>query len=154
MNSDCKELLSIFNENHIKYIIVGAQAVMRYTVPRYTKDYDILIESSVENAKKVYKVLKEFGAPLTNIKEDDFANPDLFYIMGVPPNQIDILMSIPGINFSEAWKNKKVFKVSGIEVNYLSKEDLIKAKIAAGRPKDLIDVENLKKSENVKLRSN
>jgi hypothetical protein len=73
MNSDFEELLSIFNKNGVRYLIVGGHAVMLYTEPRYTKDLDVWIEASTENAERVYRALLAFGAPLAGLTVSDFA---------------------------------------------------------------------------------
>src|SRR5947207_15870348 len=99
MNSDFKELLSIFNANQVKYLVVGGVAFIYHAEPRYTKDIDIWISTERENAAAVYKSLREFGAPLAGITEADFANSELFYQMGRPPGRVDVLMSIPGMDF-------------------------------------------------------
>lgn len=106
MNSDFKELLSIFNENQVKCLIIGGYAVSEYAEPRYTKDLDIWIEASEENGEKVYKSLKDFKAPLFDLKPADFSQKGSFYQMGRPPVRIDILMSIEGMSFEDAWKNR------------------------------------------------
>ncbi len=82
MNSDFKELLKIFNENKVKYLIIGGYAVSEYSEPRYTKDLDIWIEASEENSEEVYKSLKEFKAPLLNLTPTDFAQEGAFLSNG------------------------------------------------------------------------
>src|ERR1017187_6595989 len=96
MNSDFEELLSIFNENGVRYLIVGGHAVMLYTEPRYTKDLDVWIDASAENAERVYRSLVAFGAPLAGLTAKDFAEEGSFYQMGIPPVRVDILMFDPG----------------------------------------------------------
>ena len=103
MNSDFKDLLKILNDYKVRYLVVGGYAVMAYTEPRYTKDLDIWVEATPKNAKAVYKALREFEAPLANLKEADFATEGFFYQMGRPPARVDILMSIQGVVFADAW---------------------------------------------------
>src|ERR1017187_5854756 len=107
MNSDFEELLSIFNANGVRYLIVGGHAVMLYTEPRYTKNLDVWIDASAENARAVYRSLLTFGAPLAGLSAKDFAEEGSFYQMGIPPARVDILMSINGVTFAEAWPNWK-----------------------------------------------
>jgi len=102
---DYKELLKILNRHKAKYLIVGAYAVAYYAEPRYTKDIDIWIESSQNNARKVYSALKKFGAPLENITLNDFTNENLVYQVGVAPIRVDIIMGLKGLNFEKAWEN-------------------------------------------------
>ncbi len=144
---DFKELLSLFRKHSVRYLIVGGYAVMRYTEPRFTKDLDLLVALDEANAQAVFEALKEFGAPLENLTPADFAAEGHFYQMGRPPLRVDVLMSVPGVVFSEAWENRETLEVAGVEMNFIGKADLMKAKEAAGRPQDLLDLENLRKSE-------
>ena len=126
-------------------MIAGGYAVMRYTEPRFTKDLDVLIAVDDDNARAVYAALAEFGAPLQNLSPEDFAQEGYFYKMGSPPLRVNVLMSIPGVSFSEVWKNRETLQVSETEMHFISKGDLIKAKQAAGRPQDLLDLEKLER---------
>ena len=140
---DFKDLLSLFKKYRVKYLVVGEYAVMRYSEPRFTKDLDLLISVDKNNSISVYNALKEFGAPLVNITAKDFSQEGYFYQMGVQPLRVDILMSIPGVNFDEAWEHKEVVQLGDIEINFISKKHLIESKKASGRPQDLLDLENL-----------
>ena len=145
MSPDFKEILSTFNEHGVKYLIVGAYAVMKYTEPRYTKDLDIWIEASDENARRVYSSLREFGAPMGDLTEEDFAGEG-FFQMGRPPVRIDILMSLDGVNFSDAWPQRKEGDFDGIPANFIGVDDLIANKSVTARPQDLIDLEAIRKT--------
>ncbi len=147
-NQDYKDLFKLLLDEKVSYLIVGAHAVVFYTEPRYTKDMDILVQPSEENAKRVYKVLMQFGAPLKNITVKDFIDPDMIYQIGIEPNRIDILMSIKGVCFDDAWENRIQSSYDGIPISIISKSDLINAKTASGRPQDLIDLDNLKNISN------
>jgi hypothetical protein len=148
-NPDCKELLKIFEKFKIRYLIVGGYAVMKYSEPRFTKDLDVFIATDQDNANGVYSALKEFGAPLENLSSDDFAHKGYFYQIGMPPLRVDIMMSIPGIEFDEAWKNREVVELDDLKIFFISRSDLIRAKEASGRPQDKIDIEELKKAEQL-----
>lgn len=145
MNSDFKDLLRLFNAKKVKYLIVGGYAVIRYSEPRYTGDIDILVQPNLENATLVFEALKEFGAPISTLTEKDFSEPGYFFQMGTPPNRIDILMSIQGVEFNDAWERRVESTVGEDTLLFISKEDLITAKKAAGRTKDLADLEALMK---------
>jgi hypothetical protein len=149
MNSDFKNLLKLFNRFKARYLIVGGHAVMKYTEPRFTKDLDIWVEATPENASLVFKALREFGAPLTNLGEADFAKEGFFYQMGRPPTRVDILMSIEGLKFGDAWPKRVESDFDGVSVHVISREDLIANKVAVGRPQDLIDVGSLQDSERL-----
>ena len=102
-NSNFRDLLKLFGEFGVRYLIAGGYAVMRYTEPRYTKDLDVWIEASLDNAERVYRALAAFGAPLQGITRSDFETEGPFYQMGRPPVRVDILTSIDGVDFSGAW---------------------------------------------------
>ncbi len=150
MNSDFKELLSIFNENQVKYLIIGGYAVSEYAEPRYTKDLDIWVEASSENGDKIYKSLKKFKAPLFELTAKDFSEEGSFYQMGRPPVRVDILMSIEGTVFADAWQNRESIDFFGVDANFVSLNDLIELKKLAARPQDLADVENLLIAKKIK----
>jgi predicted nucleotidyltransferase len=152
---DFKELLRGFNEKKAEYLIVGGYAVMKYTEPRYTKDLDVWIRSSPENAAKVYEALAEFGAPLEKdgLLAEDFTSENMTYQIGVAPVRIDILTQISGIQFFEAWQNRVASTFFGVPVYFISLRDLITNKKAAGRSSDLEQLQLFqnklnKKSEN------
>ena len=155
MNQDFKELLKIFNEYAVKYLIVGGYAVMKYSEPRFTKDLDVWVEASSENAKNIFQSLKSFGSPLEGLTEADFAQ-DGFYQMGRPPVRIDILMSISGVEFQNAWGNRVQTDFDGVAAYFIGLADLIANKKASGRLQDLADVEKMILSRNIadKLRDN
>lgn len=144
MHSDYRELLSILNAHRVKYLIVGAYAVAIHAQPRATKDIDILVKADSENARAVFAALAEFGAPLAGISSADFAEPGPFFRMGREPAGVDILTSIPGVEFDAAWL-RRIEAVCDEEVNlranFISRDDLVEAKRAAGRRQDLADIE-------------
>jgi hypothetical protein len=146
---DFKELLSLFEKHDVRYLVVGGYAVMKYSEPRFTKDLDVWIATDADNANSVYSALKEFGAPLANLTADDFTQKGYFYQLGRPPLRVDIMMSIPGVEFEEAWKNRELVKLGGVEVPFISRPDLILAKKASGRPQDKIDIERLEEAERL-----
>jgi hypothetical protein len=153
MFNDFKELLSAFNKHKVKYLVVGAYAVGYHAQPRATKDLDVLIQPTRKNATAVYQALVEFGAP--NIKKlipADFTEEKMFYRMGVPPVAVDILSSIKGIVFNAAWKNRIAVVLdtgTGLTANFISRDDLIAAKLASNRLKDLADVEAIRAAAKV-----
>jgi len=124
-------------------LVVGGYAVIKYAEPRYTKDIDLWVKADKDNAAAVYKALRTFGAPLTGLTEDDFSHEGYFYQMGVAPVRVDLLMSIPGLEFEQAWDRRVMVDFDGIMVPFISKQDLIKSKKASGRPQDLIDAQLL-----------
>jgi len=140
MFRDFKELLSVLNAHRVKYLIVGGYAVSLHAEPRATKDLDVLIGSSAENSKAVFAALKEFGAPLEGLTPKDFMEPGSFFRMGTPPVMVDMLSGIKGVDFDQAWQRRVEFPVDpGLNVSFISREDLLASKLAAGRPQDLAD---------------
>jgi hypothetical protein len=142
-NPDFKDLFSIFNEEAVEYLVVGAHAVIFYAEPRYTKDLDVWVNPTSQNAKKVWKALSRFGAPLQDITLEEFTDPDVIYQIGLEPNRIDVLMSIPGVDFQSAKRNRVASSYVGVPIFIVGKADLIHSKRTAGRKQDLLDVERL-----------
>ena len=143
MSPDFKEILVTFNEHGVKYLVVGAFAVMKYSEPRYTKDLDIWVEASNDNARKVFAALQQFGAPLGRLTEADFLSEG-FFQMGRPPVRIDILMIIDGVEFADAWPNRQAGDFDGIPANFISQDDLIVNKTISARPQDLLDINSMR----------
>jgi hypothetical protein len=145
-NSHFKDLLSALNGCRARYLVVGGYAVMLYTEPRFTKDLDIWVDAHPENAQRVFHALAEFGAPLAGIQADDFAKPDLIYQLGVPPTRIDILTSLSGLAFEEAWERRKEAEFGDIPALFLGIDDLLVNKRATGRAADRLDCERLEEA--------
>ncbi len=148
-NSHFKELLRRFNEHQVRYLIVGAYAVMKYTEPRYTKDLDVWVDTTRENANRVFKALAEFGAPMDGVTVEDFANPDLVFQIGIEPERIDIMMHVKGLEFSKAWAQRVEAEFEDVSMTLVSKEDLLTSKKAAARPQDMIDADHLRQSDEI-----
>ena len=123
--------------------MVGGYAVALHGHPRYTKDLDIWIELSPENAKKILLALEVFGFGSLDLKTDDFLEEDQVIQLGFPPNRIDIITALKDVTFKECYKSKLQVIIEDVEINFISLEDLKKNKRATGRPQDLADVENL-----------
>ena len=140
---DFKELLNVFNAHSVRYLVVGGYAVMMYSEPRFTKDLDLWISVDPENARAVYAALRDFGAPLSGLTEESFSQEGFFYQMGVPPLRVDVMMSLPGMTFEEAWPRRVMLELAETAIPFISKKDLIRIKRASGRPQDLIDAEQL-----------
>jgi len=131
----------------VRYLVVGGYAVMRYTEPHFTKDLDLWVSTDADNSNAVYEALREFGAPLKGLAPADFTQEGYFYQMGNPPFRLDVMMSIPGVTFEKAWANREMVQLEGLVVPFISKADLIKAKEVSGRPQDLIDAKELRKTD-------
>src|SRR5216683_7447839 len=148
---DFKELLSIFENRKVKYLLIGGYAVSLHSQPRTTKDLDILVSSDPRNAKALYDALLEFGAPLQELQPRDFAKPTLFFRMGRAPLVVDVLAEIPGVKFGKAWKKRIEVEIdpdSGLKASVISRDDLIATKLASARSQDLADVAALRHGED------
>jgi len=143
LSSDYEDLFSTLNAYKIKYLVVGAHAVMFYSVPRFTKDLDVWIPAALNDPRRVFEALKAYGAPLKGIRPSDFLDTKLFLQIGVAPVRVDILVEVPGASAEEAWKHRKRSRYGKAPINLLGLAELIKTKRAAARPQDKLDLEKL-----------
>ncbi len=141
---DYRNLFKILNRHRVKYLIVGAYAVVYYAEPRFTKDLDLWVKADIKNAEKLYKALKQFGAPLRDICLKDFTNKHMVYQIGIAPIRVDIIMGLPGISFDSAWKNRVRSKYEDTQINIVGIKDLMKSKEKTGRIQDRLDLDRLK----------
>lgn len=148
LNPDFKDMLSCLRDEKVDFIVVGAYALAAHGFPRATGDIDIWVRSDAENARKVIRALGKFGAPLSDVSEDDFAIPERVLQIGVEPSRIDLLTSIDGVEFDEAWEEKISITIDKLDIHVLSKGHLIRNKLAAGRDKDQGDIVWLEKNQN------
>jgi predicted nucleotidyltransferase len=145
ISSDYKDLLRNLNAAGVRYLIVGGYAVMIYTEPNFTKDLDLWVDPSERNAQALFRALAQFGAPLQGIHPADFTEPEVFYQMGVDPVRVDILTSLPGLDFASAWKRKLVVDFDGEPASVISREDLVESKKVTGRARDRKHARSLRK---------
>ena len=145
LNEDYKEMLQGLLDQKVEFIVVGAYALAAHGFPRATGDIDIWVKPDENNSKKVYKALARFGAPINEIREDEFSQPGLIFQIGVVPRRIDIITKIDAVEFEEADSDKIFVNIDGLKVPVLSVDKLIKNKMATGREKDLLDAKLLKK---------
>ncbi len=150
MNKDFKELLQALNDNQVEYLIVGGYALIEYTEPRYTKDLDIWIDADPGNAQKVLEALSEFGAPSFGATVDDLSCAGNVLQIGVAPLRIDIVTSIDGVEFAEAWLNKAQVDFDGVPVFIIGADDLLKNKKSTKRERDKEDAKALEAAINKK----
>lgn len=142
--NDLKELLRAFNDHEVKYLIVGGYAFGVHAEPRATKDLDIFIRSDRENSEAVFRALAQYGAALDGMSPADFMDGSTFQI-GQPPARIDILQRIDGVTFGQAWQNRIEGHIDDeIRTFVISREDLIRNKLACGRDQDILDAKKLR----------
>jgi hypothetical protein len=149
---DQKELLAALNAHGVEYVVIGGHAAIAYGVARLTKDLDILIRADEKNSAAVYAALADYGAPLESLVPADFRdNPNTVVQFGVPPSRVDILQSMAGVSFDEAWQGHVDRQIDAtIVAHYISMDDLIRNKELVGRLSDLADVEQLRKIKGLK----
>ncbi len=143
MNRDFAEILDALSASGAEFLIVGAHALAAHGRPRATGDLDLWIHATPENARRIWEALVAFGAPLNELKVEDLATPGVVFQIGIAPARIDLLTTITGVAFEEAWPRRKTFEVEGRQLPFLSREDLIRNKSALGRPRDLADIDDL-----------
>ncbi len=143
LSKDFKEFITLLNNHDVQYLIVGGYAVAIHGYPRYTKDLDIWIALSPENADKILKVLDDFGFGGLNLTAEDFTQPDQIIQLGFPPNRIDIITSLTGVDFNNCYDTKLTVDFDGVEILIIDRVNLKKNKLATGRPQDLADAENI-----------
>jgi hypothetical protein len=144
-SSDFADLFAALNAADAEYLLVGAHALAVHGVIRGTKDLDVWVRPSPENAPRVYRALASFGAPLSEVTPTDFSEPGIVFQIGVPPVRIDVTTVIDGVAFEDAWLARVTTRFEGQPVGVLSREHLIANKKAVGRPQDLVDVEHLER---------
>lgn len=145
MNEDYRDILSALVAQDAQFLVVGAHALAAHGYPRATVDLDIWIESSPENARRVWRALAEFGAPLDDldVNESDLTRANVVAQFGLPPNRIDILTAISGVRFRDAWPNRVDAVLEGVRVPVIGLDDLVTNKRASGRDRDRADVKGL-----------
>ena len=142
---DFEELLKFFASRGVKAVIVGAHAVAYHAKPRYTKDLDLLIEPSRQNAQRILRALADFGFSEVGLQVEDLSEPGRIVQLGFPPNRIDLMTAIDGVPFSEVWAGRVEGSYGGASVFFIGREELIRNKKASGRPQDLADLDWLEK---------
>lgn len=143
MNPHFVEMLRAFRDEGVEHIVIGAHAVAAHGHVRATLDIDLWVKPSTENAARTWRALERFRAPLSKMTPDDFAEPQVLYQIGLPPSRIDIMTSVTGLDFDAAWPNRITATFGDVVAPVLGLDDLKRAKRAAGRLKDLADLEEL-----------
>ena len=143
LQQDFRELLESFNDHKVEYIIVGGYALAFHGAPRYTGDIDILVKPDTQNARRIMVALNEFGFGSVGLTEGDFESPDKVIQLGSPPIRIDIITSLTGVSWEEAFSGRVAGKYGDLPVYYIGREQFIANKRAIGRKKDLADLDAL-----------
>ena len=143
MQPDFRELLALFNAHHVEYMIVGGYALAFHGAPRFTGDLDVLVKPDPENAQRILAALETFGFASVGLTPGDFSHPDQVVQLGVPPVRIDLLTSLTGTSWDEAFAGRTAGSYGDVPVYYIGREQFIANKRATGRKRDLADLEAL-----------
>ncbi|MEZ5038466.1 MAG: hypothetical protein R2828_01180 [Saprospiraceae bacterium] len=143
LSPDFREFVQLLIQHQVKYLVTGGYAVGVYGHPRYTGDIDFWVENSRKNSEKLVAVFDDFGLSSFGLTADHFIKPEQVIQIGYPPFRIDILTSIDGVDFTEAYLSKNIIEIDGLSVFFISLTDLKKNKKATGRSIDLDDLKNL-----------
>jgi hypothetical protein len=146
LTKDSREFIEYLRSNKVEFLIVGALAVSWHGFPRYSGDIDFFVRPDRANALRLMNALEQFGFGNLGITLDDLSAKERVIQLGVEPNRIDLMTSISGVSFDEAWESRVPGSIDGLEVNFIGRDVLIRNKRASGRSKDLIDIIELTKS--------
>lgn len=141
LQADLREFIELLNSRGVRYLVVGGFAVAYHGNPRYTGDIDAFVECTIENGKKLEAALHDFGFAETGLQAADFTEPEAEVQLGLPPNRIDIMTGLTGVDFAEAWASRIQDELDGLPVHFISREHLIRNKRATGRTQDVADAE-------------
>jgi hypothetical protein len=144
LDRDFREFVGSFIGHEVRFLLIGGYALAAHGLPRATGDLDTWVWLDRDNASKIIAALDEFGFGSLGLSVDDFVEPEIVVQLGYPPHRIDIITSIDGVDFDDAWERRMMVNVGGVEVPIIGREELILNKIAAGRPQDLADVARLR----------
>ncbi len=145
LNPDFRDLFASLNAAGAEYLVIGAYALAAHGAPRFTKDLDLWVRPTPENAQRVWSALEAFGAPLGSLRVEDLHTPGLVFQMGIAPNRIDLLTAPDGVEFGGAWEHRVPSRYGDQSISVLGKAELIQNKQATGRIQDLADIEALKR---------
>ena len=143
LERDLREFIELLNARDVRYLIIGAYALAHHGHPRYTGDIDFFVEASPQNAERISQVLEQFGFANVGVAEEDFTAADQVVQLGVEPHRMDLMTSISGVSFEEAWNTREYGELDGLRVPFISRELLRRNKAALGRKQDLADLDYL-----------
>jgi hypothetical protein len=144
-NEDFRDFIQALNNNDVRYILVGGFSVILHGYSRTTGYMDIWVERTEKNYRKIKEAFTDFGMPVFDMTQENFLYHSTWdvFTFGIPPSAIDIMVSVHSLSFDECYRQSIVFNEDGLDIRTIHKNDLKIAKLAAGRSKDLNDLENL-----------
>ena len=140
---DFDEFIGSLNAHGVEFLIVGAYALAFHGAPRFTGDLDIFVRPTIENAAKVMEAVRAFGFPVDELQPQDLIDPRRILEMGIEPVQIHVMSAISGVSWDDAWETRAAGRCGGHAASFLGREAFLQNKRAAGRPKDLADIDAL-----------
>lgn len=143
LQSDFRDLLASFNARGVEYLIVGGYALAIHGAPRYTGDLDILVRPTPDNARRIMSALEDFGFGDLGLVETDFTDPDRVVQLGVPPVRVDLLTSVSGVTWEDAYADRHMGMYGDLQVAFMGRTTFVANKRASGRLRDLADLEDL-----------
>ena len=143
LNPDYRDMLSALSEERVEFLLVGGYALAAHGLLRATGDLDVWVNPTSANAHRTWRALVSFGAPLDQVNEGDFAAPGLVFQIGVVPRRVDVVTSVDGVDFEEAWPKRIHVELEGLKIPVIGREEFIRNKRALGRAQDLADVARL-----------
>ncbi|MGQ0734793.1 MAG: hypothetical protein ACT4QD_14210 [Acidobacteriota bacterium] len=136
-------MLSAFIAHRVEFLVVGGYAMAAHGLPRATKDLDLWLRPSADNAARVLQALDTFGAPRQGLSVADLETEGTIYQVGVPPNRVDVITAIDGVQFDGAWIGRADVEIDGLRIPVIGRRELIVNKRTVGRPQDLVDADLL-----------
>ena len=141
---DWRAFIESLNSSGVEYLIVGAVALAYHGFPRYAGALDVFVRNTPENAQRLEAALARFGFGSVGLKAADFVNSYQVIQLGVAPNRVDLLTSLTGVTFEDAWAGRVEGDLGGIRANFIGRQTLIENKQATGRPQDHADLDALR----------
>lgn len=154
LDKDFKEFIELLNEHKVKYLIIGGYAVNFHGYPRYTRDIDFWLWMTKENIQNLIQAISQFGFGSLNLEIEDFMTPENIIQLGYEPYRIDLLVDVDGVDFEECFERRIEVELDGVDLKFMSLQDLITAKKKTGRLQDLADAEQLEKIKEKKENKN
>ncbi|HET9215494.1 MAG TPA: hypothetical protein VFR18_00865 [Terriglobia bacterium] len=146
LNPDFHDILSTFIDARVDFLVVGGYAMAAHRLPRATKDLDLWVRPSAANALRILQALDTFGAPRQGLTAADLETEGTIYQVGVPPNRVDVITTVEGVLFEDAWRNRTEIELEGLRIPVIGRAHLILNKRTVGRPQDLLDADLLESS--------
>lgn len=147
LNPDFRDILSAFIDERVDFLVVGGYAMAAHRLPRATKDLDLWVRPSADNARRVLRALDVFGAPRHGLDAADLETEGTIFQVGVPPNRVDVITTVDGVQFDVAWSERTDVDIEGLRIPVIGRRQLIVNKRTVGRPQDLVDAGLLESAE-------